>query len=64
MKGRWCEHNPNIFCQEEAGCDNCEIFLSAKCPIDMPKFYCEICPHCKQGLCDYPYIGAEDGKQV
>ena len=60
MKGQWCEHKPSLFCQESAGCEHCEIYLPAKCPVGMPKSYCEICPYQKEGrLCDYPYIGTE-----
>ncbi len=25
------------------------------CPISMPKGLCGLCPHSKQGVCDYPY---------
>jgi hypothetical protein len=29
MKGKWCRVNPNIFCQEEHGCSNCNINLES-----------------------------------
>lgn len=58
MKGQWCKHKPALFCQEGSGCGNCEVSLSMECPVGMPLFYCDICPYQKEGLCDYPYIGA------
>ena len=58
MKGKWCEHSPTLlFCQEEAGCGSCEIYLASRCPIGLTKSYCGMCDYSKEGLCDYPYIG-------
>jgi len=36
MKGEWCPHEPCLFCQEEAGCEGCEVFLRRRTP----------CPRC------------------
>jgi len=33
-----------------------------KCPIG--KKECKDCPYLKEGLCDYPYIGAEKVEEV
>jgi len=27
MKGQWCIYNPKVFCTEDSGCQNCEIYM-------------------------------------
>lgn len=35
MKGEWCVRNPNVFCEEDSGCSNC----------DVPWLACRYCGH-------------------
>jgi len=35
-----------------------------KCPLGYDDNTCHVCPYCKEGLCDYPYIGAEKVEEV
>jgi len=25
VKGNWCVYRPSLFCQEDQGCDNCQV---------------------------------------
>ena len=45
MKGEWCPYEPCLFCQEEAGCENCEIYLRRSEKMsEKPEFDCAELP--------------------
>lgn len=37
MKGWWCPYRECLFCQEEFGCSDCEIYLAAVSTLPEPE---------------------------